>query len=124
MGTQTIVPRFVRAARILFFANAAIWLGFAVATLATKASASPGGGSGASLVAVLMLVNAAAMLVGGIGIGRQNRLFFYFAVLVLVLNLVLSLSDWFGIYDFIPLLVSGFLLGLLMATRSFYLSTG
>jgi hypothetical protein len=71
-----------------------------------------------------MLVNAAAMLVAGIGIGRQNRLFFYFAVLVLVLNLVLSLSDWFGIYDFIPLLVSGFLLGLLMATRSFYLSTG
>lgn len=68
-----------------------------------------------------MLGNAAAMLVAGIGIGRQNRLFFFFAILVLVLNLLLSLTDQFGVYDFITLLITGFLLGLLIATRSQYL---
>jgi hypothetical protein len=43
---------------------------------------------------------------------------------VLALNIVLTLSDQFGVYDFITLIITGFLLGLLLATRSKYLTAG
>jgi hypothetical protein len=115
------LPGYVKAARLLFFANAIIWLAFAVATLVNSSDGSPNGVLGANILAGLMLGNAAAMLLAGLGLGRQNRLFFYFAVLVLVVNIFLTLSDQFGVYDFITLLIDGFLLGLLLATRSYHL---
>jgi hypothetical protein len=108
----------------LFFVNAAIWLAFAIATLLRSAPFAPAGGNGPAVLAALMLGNAAALLVAGLGIGRQTRLFFFYALLVLALNIVLTLSDQFGVYDFITLIITGFLLGLLLATRSNYLTAG
>jgi len=125
MSVVTRIPGRVRAAQALFFINAAIWLLFGIASLVRMAAGSPGRPTGtfvAGVVAVLMLGNAAAMLVAGIGIGRQGRLFFYFAILVLIVNILLTLTDQFGVYDFVTLVIDGFLLGLLLATRSQYLA--
>jgi hypothetical protein len=123
MVTHPRKPVFVKAAQILFFANAAIWLAFGVVTLARMAPGGPPQQTGTAVLAGLMLGNAVAMLVAGIGIGRQSRLFFFFAILVLVANILLSATDQFGVYDFVTLVIDGFLLGLLLATRSQYLET-
>jgi hypothetical protein len=113
-------PGYVRAARLLFFADAAVWLAFAIAALSRQAGSQPVEPATNYWVPSIMLANAAALLVAGIGLGQQKRLFFYFALLVLALNLGLALTEQFGAYDFIPLLIAGFLSGLLLATRAHY----
>lgn len=112
------MPASVRAAQALFFVNAAIWLILGVATLVRMSVGLDR--ASALIVATLMAANAGAMLVAGIGVRRRRRLFYFFALAVLAVNIVLTVTDEFGLLDLATLLIDLVLLGLLIVTRSEY----
>ena len=61
-----------------------------------------------------MFGNAAAMLWSGWAIGRQKMLFVYLAMIVLIVNLSLTVTDQFGLWDMITMLIDLVLLVLLV----------
>jgi hypothetical protein len=110
----------IKTAQALFFLNAAIWLLLGVISLVRMASSGSVQVITALVIAVLMFGNAGAMLVSGIGLSKQQRLVYFFAIAVLVVNIILTITDQFGVVDLITLILDLFLLGLLVATRSQY----
>ena len=116
------IPASVKAAQALFFILGAIWIAFGAASLIRMVNSGSNPTITLWIVALLMFGNAAAMLLLGRGIGKQNRLTFYLAILVLVANILLTVTDEFGAFDLITLIIDLTLLALLLITRSRYLS--
>lgn len=77
MNPSTAAPISVKAARLLFMVNAAIWLLFGVTSLVTMAADPSGPRTTLFVVGILMFGNAGAMAMAGYGIGRERRLFYY-----------------------------------------------
>jgi len=71
---------------------------------------------------MLMFVNAIVLIWIGWGIGKGQRLYYYFGLLVLAGNIFLTLSDEFGVFDQVTLILAVGLLILLIVTRSKYLT--
>jgi lysylphosphatidylglycerol synthetase-like protein (DUF2156 family) len=67
-----------------------------------------------------MIGNAGMLLLAGWGLGSRHRPIYNMALIVLLVNIVLTLADDFGIYDFIILVLYLVLSGILLATRSLY----
>jgi len=120
MRSLSRAPTAVIAAQALFFLNAAIWLLFGVFSLVRMATRNPDQAMTVWIVAILMFGNAGAMLWAGVGLGKQQKRFYYLAILVLAVNILLTVTDQFGIFDFITLMMDAVLLGLLIATRKRY----
>ena len=112
----------VKTAQILFFVNAAIWLLIGVISMTRILASSSGQHITALVIAILMLGNVGAMLIAGIGIGKRNRWFYYFGILVLLINIILTITDQFGILDFVTLVFDVILLGFLIITRSHFVT--
>lgn len=112
--------RSVRAAQVLFFLNAAIWLAFGVWSLVRLGRGSAHQTLTLWIVAILMFGNVGAMLLSGVGLGSRQRRFFWLAVAVLAVNIVLTVTDEFGIFDALTLALDLALLGLLVAGRKQY----
>ena len=110
----------IRAAQALFFLNAVVWLAFGILWLVDTAGRTPVQATTAWITGILMLGNVGAMLLSGIGLGTRRRLFFLFALVVLVVNLVLTLTDQVGLFDWITLGIDLVLLALLVATLRLY----
>lgn len=110
-----------KLAQGLFFLNALIWLGFGLYTLWGMAGRYPGHIT-VYIIGILMLGNVGAMLLSGFLLGRQNNWFFYFAIFVLVINIILTVTDQFGFFDFITLVIDLVLLGILISIRKQYFS--
>jgi hypothetical protein len=108
----------------LFFVLAAIWLLFGILSLIRMANGVTDQTITMWVVAVLVVANAGAMLVAGLGLRSGHRLSYYFALVLLVANLVLTVTDQFGVFDLITLLIDAALLVLLLVTRKGYLSAG
>ena len=115
-------PRAVVTAQILFFILAAIWLLFGILSLIRMANGATDQTITMWVVAVLVVANAGAMLVAALGLRNRHRLCYYFALALLVANLVLTVTDQFGIFDLITLLIDTALFALLIGTRKRYLS--
>jgi len=115
-------PNPIRLAQALFFLNAAIWLLFGIYTLTEMAGRCPGQSMTVWISGILMFGNCVAMLLCGVGLGTQRRLFYYLSLAVLVANIILTVTDEFGLLDLITLLIDLALLGLLIATRKRYLA--
>jgi lysylphosphatidylglycerol synthetase-like protein (DUF2156 family) len=111
----------VRVAQALFFLNAAIWCLFGVSSLVRMTGDHPDRTVTAWMVAMLMFGNAGAMLWSGVGIGKRQKRFYYLAVAVLIVNIVLTVTDEFGILDMVTLVIDVLLLGLLIVNRKRYL---
>jgi len=122
MMSTTRAPNSVVTAQALFFVNAAVWLAFGVFSLVRLATGTAAQTLVLLVVAILMFGNVGAMLVAGAGIGTRRRPFYYFGAVVLVVNIVLTVTDEFGLFDFITLVIDLMLLGLLIVTRSHYLT--
>lgn len=120
MRSSSRAPTPVIAAQAMFFLNAAIWLLFGVFSLVRMAARNPDQAMTVWIVAILIYGNVGAMLWAGIGLGKQRKRFYYFAILVLAVNIVLTVTDQFGIFDLITLLIDLALLGFLIATRKRY----
>jgi hypothetical protein len=109
--------RLVKTAQALFYLNAVIWLVIGVVSLVRMANDSPDHRVTAAIVAVLMFGNAAAMLISGLGLGTRNKWLYFLAVAVIVVNIILTVTDQFGLLDFITLVIDVVLLGLLIVIR-------
>jgi hypothetical protein len=110
----------VRVAQALFFLNAAIWLVFGIWSLVRVAGKESGMVVTLLVVALLMFGNVVAMLCCGWGLAIPRRRWYYLALAVVVVNVVLTVTDQFGLFDLITLLIDLLLLGLLIAIRKRY----
>jgi hypothetical protein len=113
--------RMVRAVQTLFFLNTGIWVGLGVWSLVNPAVVNLNSKMAGLIIAVLMFGNALAMLVCGIGLGKRQKRFFYLALTVLLINIILTVTDQFGILDLLTLVIDLALLGILIADRHSYL---
>ena len=120
MAGSPQVPKSVRAAQALFYLNTATWVILGVWSLLRIANGSPVGPITAAIIAILMFGNAAAMLLCSFGLGKQQARYFTLALVVLIVNIVLTVTDEFGLWDFITLVLDIVLLVLLVVTRKRY----
>lgn len=110
-------PRAVQVAQWMFLVIAAVWVAFALMTLLASSATTA---VGAWLMALLMCATAAALAWLAWGIGKQDRRYWVSGLLVLGVNVVLTITDEFGVFDLVTLILDLGLVGLLLATRSLY----
>jgi hypothetical protein len=109
----------VLVARALFAVNGAAWILLGIVSLVRLASAD---GTGVPwIVAVLMFGNAAALAWLAWVLGKRRTVWYLVAVAVLAVNILLSVTDEFGLLDLVVLLADGALLILLLAARTRFL---
>ena len=114
-------PQRLKIAQNLFYLNAVIWLAFGLYTLFGMAGRYPDQTITVYIIGFLMLGNVGAMALSGFLIGKPRKLFYYFGVFVLVINIILTVTDQFGIFDLLTLLLDLVLLALLISLRQQYL---
>lgn len=114
-------PPVVMVCQILLILEGAIWLLLGAWYLALQFTEARVPSTCAWIVAGLMFVNALAMLSLAWGIGRRQRAYYYSALAVILVNILLSVTDEFGLFDLIILLLNLAILLLLFAGRSQYL---
>jgi len=73
------------------------------------------------VIAILMFANAAALLICGLGIASGKSWFYLLAIAVLAVNILLTVTDQFGIIDLLTLLLDLSLLTLLLVKRNLFL---
>jgi hypothetical protein len=73
------------------------------------------------VIAFLMFANAAALLICGLGIASGKSWFYLLAIAVLAVNILLTVTDQFGIIDLLTLLLDLSLLTLLLVKRYLFL---
>ena len=112
-------PDAVRAARVLFFVDATIWVVLGITSLLNVAR-GPTSIMTAIVIGVLMFCNAGAMVLSGFGLGKW-RGFYYLALAVLLVNIVLTFTDQVGLLDILTFLLDLALLMLLITTSKQYL---
>jgi hypothetical protein len=109
----------VLAARVLFALNAAAWILLGILSLIRLDPAEEN--AVRWVVAILMFGNAAAMAWLAWVLGKRRTLWYWAAVAVVAVNVLLSVTDQFGLLDLAVLLVDGMLLLLLLAARTRFL---
>jgi lysylphosphatidylglycerol synthetase-like protein (DUF2156 family) len=110
----------VKLARYLFFVAAFVLLIFGAGTL-LRIDQYPEQIVMYLFYAILFLGNAVLMFICGLFVARQKRIY-WFAVVLLSLNIVLSITDQFGIVDFLYLWFNLMILGVLIFARKSFLS--
>ena len=105
-------------ARWLFDLLGAIWFVLGVVSLVRMYTGDTSFSSFGWIIALLMFVNSAVLIWIGWGIGKGLKIYFYLAILVLAGNIILTLTDEFGLIDLITLIVNIGLLVLLLVTRA------
>jgi len=100
----------------LFYVTAGIWILFALVTASRGIGDTGGAFAGHVILAGLMVINAGLLAFTGWGILRRRRPFYYLGIFILVLNIVLTITDDFGLSDLLILILYLILLaGLVMA---------
>jgi hypothetical protein len=113
-------PTAVFAAQALFVFSAFAWLLFAVYTLLGMDSADASQSTTMWMIGVLMLLNTGVMVWVAAGLGKQQRRSYWLAVALLAINLVLTVTDQMGLYDWLILGLDAGILALLLATGKHY----
>lgn len=109
--------KIVYIAQILCYLSAAIWLILGIISLGKLQQDQAVPVVVLFLMAVMMLINAAVFMVSGYGLGKRNRWLYYLGLAVVSVNLVLTVTDQVGFYDWIVLVINVVLLVLLVAAR-------
>jgi len=112
----------IKITRGLFLLNALVWLALGAHALAGMAERYPGRIM-AYAAGVMMLGNAGAMALSGVLLGRLNKGYFYFAIFILIINILLTITDQTGFFDFATLAIDLVLISVLISVRRRYLST-
>jgi hypothetical protein len=115
------VPRTVTAGRVLLGLNAAIWATLGMVTYLRLSALTS---TAAAVVALLMVMNAAVMgwLAGRLGRGTTRV--FSLAVAILAVNIILTITDEFGLADFAMLVLELATMLVLLAMRDWYRGDG
>jgi len=110
----------VQLARYLFFVAVSVLLIFGVGTL-LRINQNPDQKVMYLVYAILFLGDAVLMFMCGLFVAKQKRVY-WFAVVLLSLNIVLSITDQFGVVDFLFLWFNLIILGILIFAREGFLS--
>ena len=113
----------MNVARWGFVILGVIWFLFGVYSLIRITGGSTSLPNFGWIIAGLMFVNGAVLIWIGWGLREARRFYFYLALLVLAGNILLTITDEFGIFDLVTLIIAISLLILLLVTRSKYLAT-
>ena len=108
-------------ARWGFISLGVIWFVFGVYSLIRITGGSSSLSNFGWIIAGLMFINGAVLIWIGRRLREARRFYFYLALLVLVGNILLTITDEFGIFDLVTLMIAISLLILLLVTRSKYL---
>jgi hypothetical protein len=106
------------AAQVLLGLNALVWFIFGAYTLTEMMQRNPGQVALLRVLGILMFVNACAWSVSSLVIGIRRKSSYYFVVGILILNIILTITDQFGIFDFVTLLIDLAILGILIVGRN------
>jgi hypothetical protein len=104
------------AAQALFYFNTFIWLGFSLSKFLDIIAFNNKSASNV-ITGIFMLGNAAALFLSGWMIAKGRRWARGFALLVLAVNLLLTLTDQFGIFDLLTFLIDIVILWILISLR-------
>ena len=105
----------MQTAQILFWLNAVVWVGLTGAYVLHNSASQP---LNRWIIGGMMAGNAGAMALVGFGLGVRPRLFFILAALVLSINILLSVTDQFGLADVLTMLYDAGVLGFLLVRRN------
>ena len=123
MQAKMMRPAVVTATAVLFIVAALFWILMAAATVITEDThvvpQVP-----AWILMVFMLANALVLLALARGLWAQKRLYWAVAVVYLGFNIVLTITDQFGLIDLVYLVVIALLLAFLVGTRKNYRERG
>lgn len=111
-----------KTVQVLFYLNALIWLAFGIYTLINMIDRYPGRVITVYVIGFMMLGNVGMMFLSGILIGKPNKWAYFFAMFVLVINIILTVTDQFGSFDLVTLLLDLVIFGLLISIRKHYTS--
>jgi len=114
------IPRAVQTAQILFLLNAAIWVIFSIVSMVNIQNNQSVPGLVLWVIAILMVGNGGAMVFSNYTLSRRVRWSYLLAMLVLGINIILTVTDQVGIFDWITLLIDLVLLSILFAIRKEY----
>ena len=104
----------LKLTQALFIVNALVWLLFGVLSLILAVEVATGT---RWAITFLMFANGAVMFWFGLMIVSGSNKIFFLAIFYIALNIVLSITDQFGMIDALILLLNLCLLGLLFVTR-------
>lgn len=107
-NTQT--STMLNLTRAVFFINALVWLVFGLLSLFLALEV---GTATRWIYSLLMVANAAVLFWFGRTIASGRNSIFFIAILYIALNVILSITDQFGMVDALILLLNLCLLGLL-----------
>ncbi|WP_420628030.1 hypothetical protein [Candidatus Leptofilum sp.] len=98
----------------LFWLNAAVWLGFAIWTMTGFFNNGARDALTFLIIGILMLGNAAVFLWCGWAVQKQANWYRFAVLTVLLVNIILTIPDQFGFFDFLILLLDFILLALVL----------
>jgi len=119
---MTQAPRSFSAAVILVLVNALIWLGFAIIVTTGLHPAIPDSGLVRGVMGILAFLTSGALLILSILLRRRNTIAFYITLALLLIISVFTVTDEFGIYDLIVLIITLIPLVLIIKNRTWCLS--
>ncbi|MFA5318416.1 MAG: hypothetical protein WC323_03015 [Patescibacteria group bacterium] len=96
--------------KLLFILIAVIWLIFGLETYLS---------SGNFLFTALMFINSGLFFWLGKKVCQREVIYYYGALIILAINIVLTITDQFGVYDFIILFLNIYLFWLLIKNRHY-----
>ncbi len=98
----------IKVIRALFLINAFIWISLGVTHIVQSRTQTT------LIVVVLLFINAIIFLWLSRSIGKRLKWIYYFAVVLIVANLILTITDQFGLFDLFVLVLDGMILALLV----------
>lgn len=106
--------KLIQIGKWLFWLNAAVWLIFGVWSMARIGKG--GGGTAVTLfiIALLLLGNMAAFLWCSWAIQKQAAWYRFSIIAILSVNIILTVTDQFGLFDFLTLLLDLILVGIML----------
>lgn len=106
----------LKVAIVLLVAKSILWLAFAGGYFVRQGGLADLGAS-SIVMPILMVIDALAYVLIAWGLARNPRIVFLIAAPFLVVNAVLSVTDEFGLFDLIVLVLDLVILGLLLLAR-------
>ena len=103
--------KLIQIGKWLFWLNAAVWLIFGIWSMVRIGNSEGGTAVTLWIIAILMLGNVAAMLWSSWAIQKQAAWYRFAVIVILVANILLTITDQFGIFDLLTLLLDLILLG-------------
>jgi hypothetical protein len=118
-GWEKIDPLKIIMARIFFFLNAFLWIGYVVYIYYDMAVINHNTNS-ADVVTLFAFVNAGLLLFSGIKFGKPQKWVYYFALAVAIFNTLLTLLNILDFYFLISFLIDLLILWAIFPLRKKY----